>query len=204
MIGKLFLAGGALACSATAIAQVVPAPAQAPATSAVPGPVPAAALPTLTLADHTPVQLMVLREISGNTAKPGDKFKLRVNEAVVVGGRTIVPVGAMATGEVLLAARNGHVSASGSITARLVSVDGPGGTIPLTGTQANEGDSNTGGLALGIASFGLLGLLSRGNDGRLKAGTVLTGYVDGTFTINPDSGILTRVPNAPAAPLVIR
>lgn len=146
---------------------------------------------------------MVLREISGNTAKPGDRFKLRVNEAVVVDGKVVVPVGAMATGEVMLAARNGHISAVGSITARLVSVDTPGGTIPLTGTQANEGDSNTGGLALGIASFGILGLLSRGNDGRLKAGAVLTGYVDGTFAVDAASGHLSRAPNPTPAPLIV-
>lgn len=153
--------------------------------------------------DRTPIQLMVLREISGNTAKPGDRFKLRVNAPVVVNGVTVVPVGSMATGEVLAAGKNGGAGGSGRINARLVSLDTVSGSIPLSGEQGNVGDSNVAGVVLGVASFGLLGLLSRGNDARLKAGAIINGYIGGAFEFDPATRSLTPTSAAPPAPMVV-
>lgn len=203
--GRLPLIAALIAYPSLSVAQVAPAAADTGGVepTKVISTVEATPQPILTLADRTPVRLMVLREISGNSAKPGEPFKLRVDEAVVVGGVTVIPIGATATGEIVAAAKNGRVAAAGSITARLISVESSSGPVPLTGTQGSEGDSNTGGLALGIAGFGLLGLLSRGNEGKLKAGAILTGYVDGTFRVDPGSGFLTRVATPAPEPIII-
>jgi hypothetical protein len=48
----------------------------------------------------TPVELMVTKEVDSQSAKEGDRFKLRVNSPVIANGIAVVPVGATAWGEV--------------------------------------------------------------------------------------------------------
>lgn len=44
-----------------------------------------------------PVQLMVTKEINSRSSSPGERFKLRVNAPVVVDGVTLIPIGAVAS-----------------------------------------------------------------------------------------------------------
>jgi hypothetical protein len=158
----------ALAASA---AEVPSPPVQPPSTVAQ-----ALAAPALPVG--TPVRLMVVREVSGRTAQPGDRFKLRVDEAVSVEGTPVVPVGATAWGEVTSVKANGAVGKSGRLGAKLLHVDLPSGRIPLRGEPADSGKGNTTGVVLAVIGFGVLGLLNGGDSARLKAGDIFTGYVD--------------------------
>ena len=51
--------------------------------------------------------------------------------------------------------------------------DGP---LALTGDAASQGRKNTAGVLLGAAAWGPLALLNKGNNGKLKAGEIVTGY----------------------------
>jgi hypothetical protein len=125
----------------------------------------------------TPVTLMVTKEVSSRTARLGDRFRLRVNQAVLVGGVVAVPVGATAWGEIVSAAGTGVAGNRGRLTARLSHVELPGGSLRLTGAQAVEGKANTAGLVIGVVTFGIGGLLMKGGNALLKAGDILTGIV---------------------------
>ena len=124
------------------------------------------------------MELMVLREVNSRQAKPGDRFPLRVNAPVVIDGAVVVPIGALAWGEVISAAGTGAAGGRGRISMRLVRVDTPAGPVALTGTMGAEGRGNTAGVVLGVLSFGLGGLLMKGGNATLKAGDIVTGYIE--------------------------
>lgn len=127
----------------------------------------------------TPVRLMVLKEINSRTARPGDRFKLRVDEPIYINGAPVVPVGATAWGEIASVEKNGAVGKGGRLGAKLLYLDLPSGQVPLRRDYADRGDGNGAGVVLAVVGFGLLGLLTGGDSARLKAGDTFTGYVDG-------------------------
>ncbi|HSI17166.1 MAG TPA: hypothetical protein VK980_05310 [Sphingomonas sp.] len=156
---------------------------------------PAPAIPTIArLIKGTPVRLMVTKEVDSHTAKVGDRFKLRVDEAVKVDGVVVIPVGATAWGEVISAADTAAAGGRGRLGARLLYIDTPGGQVPLSGTQGTEGSSNTAGVALSVWSFGLFGLFVKGGNAHFKAGDILTGYIESGVTPPP---LPLTVPPAP-------
>lgn len=160
---------GALGASATALAQsILPA---APVEVAAPAQV--QAVPA-----GTPIRVMVLTEVSSSTAKPGYRFKLRVDEPVFVDGKPIVPVGTIAWGEIVSTEHNGAVGKAGKLTARLLYLDLPQGHQPIRGEVADKGDGNSAGVVLAVVGFGIFGLLTGGDSARLKAGDLLTAYAD--------------------------
>ena len=131
----------------------------------------------LQLPRGTPVRLMVIKEVNSRSAKPGDRFKLRVDEAVVLSGTTVIPVGATAWGELVDVSGTTVAGGKGRLSARLLYVDLPSGRIPISGVRNSEGKANTAGVVMGILSFGLTGLLNKGGNATLKAGDILVGQV---------------------------
>ena len=135
------------------------------------------ALPAIAIPRDTPVRLMVLNEVSTKDHGVGHKFKLRVNEPVVIDGIERIPVGAMAWGEVLDAEKSGNVGKSGKISARLLHIDLDGREIPIDGETQSEGRSGKGEAILGVLSLGVFGLFAKGNNAKLKAGEMMTAFI---------------------------
>lgn len=171
--GRIVAALTACAVATSAIAQNVDAP---------PGPIQSqagqAVADTSPLAAGTLIRLMVMDEVTSRYANVGDRFKLRVDESVTANGEVIVPVGTIAWGEVTGLDQSGAVGKRGQLGAKLLYLDLPTGRVPLRGEQNSRGGANTAGFVLGVLSFGLGGLLSRGGNAKLKAGAIFTGYVD--------------------------
>lgn len=132
----------------------------------------------------TPVRLMNLVEINSRSAFIGQKFKLRVQDPVIVDGKTVIPVGTLAWGEVAAFQSNGAVGKAGKLGVKILYLDLPEGRLPLNGSSAQEGNSNATGVAVAVISFGLLGLFTAGESARLKGGDQIVATVD-------------MVPNAP-------
>lgn len=132
----------------------------------------------------TPVRLMNLVEINSRSAFIGQKFKLRVQDPVLVDGKTIIPVGTLAWGEVVAFQGNGAVGKAGKIGVKILYLDLPQGRLPLTGSSAQEGNGNATGVAVAVITFGLFGLFTAGDSARLKGGDQIVATVD-------------MVPNAP-------
>jgi hypothetical protein len=171
-----------------------------PADPAVELPQPAVSEPPVptALAPGTAVRLMILREVNSRTAKPGDRIRLRVVEPVLVDGVIRVPVGATAWGEVVGVEANGAVGKSGRLSARLLHLDTPDGSVPLGGEHSDKGNTGGAALALAIVGFGILGLLHQGDSGRLKAGDLITGRVMAPVA---DTGAAPPAPQADSGPI---
>jgi hypothetical protein len=120
---------------------------------------------------------MVTKEVNSRTAHAGDRFKLRVNAPVIVDGKTAIAIGTSAVAEVIAVSGTGAAGGRGQLSIRLLYLETQWGQLPITGTKGTEGDSNTGGVVLGVLGFGLLGLLTKGNNASLKGGDIIRGYI---------------------------
>lgn len=164
----------AAALGAVAASGVTQQPSAPVAATAEASPIPAVqAVPP-----GTPLRLMVLREINSRTARAGDRFKLRVNEPVFIDGKTVIPVGAVAWGEVVSTEKNGAVGKGGKLGARLLYLEVAQGRQPLRGELAQNGDGNGAGVVLAVVGFGIFGLLTGGDSARFKAGDQVTAYAE--------------------------
>jgi hypothetical protein len=178
--------------AALAAASVEPPQAQlavgpiAPAPAAVETlPVPPAPPPKLVLPKGTMVRLMVTKEINSRDNHPGDRFVLRVDEAVQIHGVTIIPVGAKGWGEIVQSEKTGGVGKSGRINARLLYVDVNGRRVDLDGERQSSGSGGTGQVVASVLAFGPFGLLAKGNNASLKAGEILNGYTLSDAAFDP-------------------
>ena len=144
----------------------------------------------------TPIRLMVLNEVSTKTAKPGDRFVLRVDEDVVVDGVTIIPVGSRAWGEVVDATRSGSIGKSGKLQARLLHVEVGDAQIPISGENKSAGEGGGSAVILGAFGLGPLALLAPGNNAKLKAGEIFSAYFDADLAFDPTTSRLSLLPAA--------
>jgi hypothetical protein len=165
-----------------AVAPYAPA-IESQAALADPAPVPKFVLPKGTM-----VRLMVTKEVNSRDNRPGDRFVLRVDEEVQVGGRTVIPIGAKAWGELLQSKQTGGVGKSGRINARLLYVEANGKRIDLDGERQSSGSGGTGQVVASVIAFGPFGLLMKGNNATLKAGEILNGYTLSDTEFGPSTG----------------
>lgn len=153
-----------------------------PGDAAAPAPAP------VWLPRGTPVELMVVQEVTTKSHGAGHRFRLRVHRPVEVEGRVLVPAGAIAWGEVLEAEGSGVAGKGGTLAARLLYLEAGGARVPLAGEAAHEGRDGTAETVLGVVGLGLLGLLARGNNAKLKAGEVLEAVVEEDVELAPLGG----------------
>jgi hypothetical protein len=156
------------------------------------------------LPKDTMVRLMVLNEVSTRESKPGDRFVLRLDEDVTVGGVTLVPTGARAWAEITEVKPNQALGKPGEIGAKLLYLEVGGERIALTGEDKSTGAKGGDRVVAAVGGFGLFGLLAKGNQGKLKAGHIFNGYVAEDRLFDAASGkfvtAAAAAPPAPAAP----
>lgn len=141
-----------------------------------PPPVQAVPVGTVTLPQDTPVELMAIAEVNTDKAQSGDLIRFRVNRAIEVGGRTIVPAGTPAFGQVIAAKDAGGLGKSGRMTAKLLNIQLGDLSIPLEGEMSAKG-TGAGSAGVAILFTGLVGLFHRGNNAKIKAGEIVSGFV---------------------------
>lgn len=158
-----------------------PVPVAAAAEPLAPQPIPATILPigpSLLLRRDTPIHFMVVSEVTTKTHLAGHRFKLRVDKPVIIDGIVVIPVGATAWGEVLTAKKSGNVGKAGALEAKLLYVESGALQIPVSGTNAAKGAGGGGETALGVLALGPFGLFAKGNNAKIKAGELMTGFVE--------------------------
>lgn len=138
---------------------------------------------SIVIKQDTPVELMATAEVTTATAKPGTVFKLRVNRAVLIGGKTVIPVGTLAFGEVTAAKDAGGLGKSGKMTARLLRIQLGDAAIPIEGVVETKG-SGAGSAGVAVLATGLMGVFHRGNNAKIKAGEILSGFVSEDVAID--------------------
>jgi hypothetical protein len=148
------------------------------------------------LAQDTPVELMALSEVTTAKAKPGTVFKMRVNHAIEVDGKTIVPVGTFAYGEVITAKSSGSAGVSGKMTAHLLCIRLGDAIIPLEGDISAKGQG-AGSAGVAVVLTGFIGIFHRGNNAKIKAGQIVGGFVSEDVALDMGGAAPRRV-EAPA------
>ncbi|MET3825046.1 hypothetical protein ABIC16_000739 [Sphingomonas sp. PvP055] len=137
----------------------------------------------------TPVRLATRAELNTKDVRAGDRFYLEVAEPIAYRGQVVVPVGAIAVGEVMRAERNGLFGKKGELDVRLLSIQTPSGPVRLSGRTGRKG-LDQGVLAIGgalVIAWPMMFI--HGTSGRLPADTLLTGYLaeDLRFSVAADA-----------------
>lgn len=142
-----------------------------------PAEVPKPAPSKIVIPRDTPVHLMTLTEVTTKTDMVGHKFKLRVNEDVVLEGKTVIAKGTLAWGEVTSAESSGNLGKAGSLSARLLYIDRKGQRIPIEGDTSARGRTATAETVVGVLGLGIFGLFAKGNNAKIKAGEKITAFI---------------------------
>ena len=96
----------------------LPSPQQSPPP---PPPLAIALIPAL-----TPVEVEIRKDLGSKISKPGDKFPIRLHQAIILNGKEMIPAGTAGVGEVVEAKPAGMSGVSGILilAARYLDVDG--------------------------------------------------------------------------------
>jgi hypothetical protein len=146
----------------------------------------------VTIKRDTPVELMAYSEVSTADSTPGKRFKLLLNQPITVAGKIIAPKGSLAYGEVTSAQDSGGLGKSGRMTAKLLYLKLGDVEIPLEGETSEKG-TGAGSAGLAILFTGWAGFFHRGNNAKIKAGEILTGYIAEDVSLDLASAPIKRV-----------
>lgn len=134
----------------------------------------------------TPVSIEIGTLLGTKISTSGDRFVIRLTEAIVIDGRQVVPAGVEGEGEVIHAKKGGGMGSAGELVlaARYLNVDGR--QLPLRSMKfVALGKDNIGtSTALGIA-LGLPGLLVSGGNTEVPVGTRASAMTREDFIIVP-------------------
>ena len=130
--------------------------------------------------EGTEVKLRMLESLSSGTAVEGQRFNMELDEDIRVDGKVVVPRGAKAVGTVTHAKKKGFMGKGGELNVTLDYVTVGEDRIRLRAAEGKEGADKVGTTVVLTVLFGPLGLLKRGHNVEVNAGTVLTAYVDQT------------------------
>lgn len=164
--------------------------------------------PTAILPRLTPVLIELLATLSSESSTTGDHFPIRLAEAVVVDGQTVIPAGTMGEGEVIHAKRKGGMGAAGEliITARYLDLGGQ--RIALRSLRVNgDGQSRidtVNGVAVASAAtfplVSLVGFFITGGALTVNEGTIAAARTAEEVTLPLATPAEPGAAGAPAAP----
>jgi hypothetical protein len=138
---------------------------------------------TFMIPDDTEVTLRLSEPLSSKHSYEGDLVKFTLDEDVVVNGILVAPKGERATGTVMEANRAGFVGTAGTLALRLDYFKVGDTKVPLRGWRFREGQSKTG-AAIALALIHPVGLLKKGKETEVPAGTIVRGFVHGNTRVS--------------------
>ncbi len=155
------------------------------------------------IAASTPIIIELLEQLSSASKLRGDKFPIRLAEAIKVDDQTIIPAGTTGVGEVVDAARAGMGGKPGELVlaARYLTLNGIEIKLRSLKLSAHGEDSERGNqaatLALTVIAGGLVGLVAA----TVKGGDLIIPY--GTRAEAKIAVDVTLPPVTPATPDVV-
>lgn len=141
-------------------------------TASAPVAAPAPAPPRLPA--NTVVELETVDTIGSRLNKPGDFFKLRVAVDVRIGDVLVIPAGTPATGQVVHAAKAGAGGKGGELILAARFLRLPQGEVRLRSGFGATGRARVGASLATSVVVGVFGMLVKGKDLELPAGTPLS------------------------------
>ncbi|MDB5468635.1 MAG: hypothetical protein JWR84_195 [Caulobacter sp.] len=140
---------------------------------------------------NTVIAISLTQEVSSATAKPGDKFTIKLDQPIKYGDQVVVPAGAAGIGEVVHAAPKGNGGRAGEILVAARYLEFNGQRIPLKGFQLSAGglDTSSGSLwAMGLVKGGETALpVGAGGPAKLALDLPVTAAIEPAATAVPVS-----------------
>ena len=139
---------------------------------------------SVAIPDGTEIKIVTAEEISGQKVAEGDPLSFKIEEDVKIDGKTVIAKDTLVRGTVASAKKKGFMGKGGELSVRIEStqtVDGQ--KLKLRAAKSDKGNDNLGSTVALTVLFGPLGLLRRGKEAKIKAGTVLTAYTDEVKTV---------------------
>lgn len=161
----------------------------------------------LTVADGTPIRLVLTGGVSSQTATVGDRVEAELSEAVLVDGQVALPEGARLSGRVTEAVPLRKVGGRSRLALAFESVRIDGRDVPITAFFAREGKSetprDTATIVAGTAIGTILGNQAKKNDrGKILGGVV--GAAAGTAVAVATEGERIELPAGTELRLTLR
>jgi hypothetical protein len=149
----------------------------APAAPAPVSPMAAAATTGVVLPANTVVELEMVDAVSSRTSQHGDMFKLRVANDVKSGDRVLIPAGTPAVGQVVHAEKSHGGGKAGELILAARYIDMPQGQIKLHSSFGAAGQNRNGAAIATAIAFGMFGMLVKGKEVELPAGSPLSARI---------------------------
>jgi hypothetical protein len=151
------------------------------ATAAAPQPTPQ----PLVIPAGTPITVRLQERLSSASSVPGERFEAVIDQPIVVGEQIVVPMGALASGHVVIAHRSGRLHHPGELGVTLDSVTIGQQQIPLATSNfvargASHKKRNWSWIGGGSSGGAVIGALAAGGKGALIGGGI--GAAAGTTT----------------------
>ena len=144
----------------------------------------------------TEIRLRTITELSSKEARAGERFDLEVADDVQLNGRTVIPAGSRAVGEVTQVKQKGMWGKSGRIDTRLLYVRVGEQQVRISGQLGDKGKSGTAGVVGALAVVPVAGFFVTGTSGNLPRGSSAVGYLES------DLPVVFAGPARPAAVVV--
>ena len=138
----------------------------------------------VTIPDGTELKIATTEDISGQKVVEGDPLTFKVSEDVKVDGKIVIAKDTLVKGTVSTAKKKGFMGKGGELSVRIEStqtVDDQ--KVKLRASKSGEGGDNMGSTVALTVLFGPIGLLRKGKEAKIKAGTILTAYTDEVKTV---------------------
>jgi hypothetical protein len=135
---------------------------------------------SVTLPESTAIHVTLNNAVGSDRSQPGDHFEATLSQAVMLGGRTVIPEGAQATGVVVDARRSGRLTGHPHLQIALESVEVGGQSYEIrTATETKigkrHGKHNFAFIGGGLGGGLLIGALVAGGGGALLGGPIGAG-----------------------------
>ncbi|MDT3369140.1 hypothetical protein [Macellibacteroides fermentans] len=141
----------------------------------------------VTLKSGSIIPLELLSTISSKDCRSGQMIDFKVTKDVVAEGKTVIPAGSIAKGQISRVKKSGLLGSEGQIEVVIRSVTAIDGTdVYLTGASLNDEGNNQVALSIVLTFLCLFGFLIKGGNAEIPAGTLCNATVAGNTTINVD------------------
>lgn len=142
---------------------------------------------TVVLKAGTVVPMELISTVNSKNARTGEMVKFRVTDNVVVDGKTIIEVGAVANGQIVRAKKSGLLGSEGDLFIAVKSVQAiDGTTIYLTNGDLMDEGSNKVVLSVVLTFCCLFGFLIKGGNAEIPAGSQVQAMVMSNTTLSVD------------------
>lgn len=140
---------------------------------------------TVVLKAGTMIPMELVSTITSKTARNGQMVDFRVMSDVKVDGKTVIPAGSIAQGQIVRAKKSGLLGSEGELEISVKSVKAVDGTnIYLSSNNISDEGSNKVALSIVLTLCCLFGFLIKGGKAEIPAGTQVQGMVASNTEIN--------------------